>query len=187
MKTFRCSKCGRTDFVEVITDREKISAEYHCAFCGNYAVLGVPTRWGFVEVVKDTVEKIEPTECKPKLEIVKKEARMGKYGTCKFEGCTKKILAGGYCYRHYKEVNGHPYTGVFKNHKGGNIEVPEKGNQEPIPLIQLFLYPELLDKLTAAAKREYRTPELHAAYLIEKALNEKADDTYQPGSGRRGG
>lgn len=112
-----------------------------------------------MEVVKDT-----------KLEIVKKEENVGKYGTCKFEGCTKKILAGGYCYRHYKEVNGHPYTGVFKNHKGGNIEVPEKGNQEPIPLIQLFLYPELLDKLTKAAKAEWRTPEGHAAYLIEKAL-----------------
>lgn len=97
MKTFRCSKCGRTDFVEVITDREKISAEYHCAFCGNYAVLGVPTRWGFVEVVKDTVKT------KPE----KEGKTMSKSGICKFEGCTKKILAGGYCYRHYKEVHGH--------------------------------------------------------------------------------
>ena len=99
---------------------------------------------------------------------------MGKKGICTFAGCDKRILAGGYCYRHYKEVNGHPYTGVFKNHKGGNIEVPEKGNQEPIPLIQLFLYPELLDKLTKAAKAEWRTPEGHAAYLIEKALEDKA-------------
>jgi len=86
-----------------------------------------------------------------------------------------------------KEVNGHPYTGGLKNHKGGNIEVPEKGNQEPIPLIQLFLYPELLDRLTKAAKAEWRTPEGQAAWLIDKALQEKADDTYQSGSGRRGG
>ena len=112
---------------------------------------------------------------------------MGKSGTCKFEGCTKKTLAGGYCYRHYKQVHGHPYTGGLKNHKGGNIEVQGKGNQEPIPLIQLFLYPELLDRLTKAAKAEWLTPEGHAAYLIEKALQEKADDTYQSGSGRRGG
>jgi heat shock protein HslJ len=45
---------------------------------------------------------------------------------------------------------------------------------EPIPLIQLFLYPELLDALTAAAKKEWRTPEGQAAYLIEKGLEVKA-------------
>jgi len=50
----------------------------------------------------------------------------------------------------------------------------EKGNQEPIPLIQLFLYPELLDRLTKAAKAEWRTPEGQAAYLIEKGLEVKA-------------
>ena len=104
------------------------------------------------------------------LEIVKKEENVGKKGKCRFDGCDKQILAGGYCYRHYKEVNGHPYKGGLRNHKGGNIEVPEKNNQEPIPLIQLFLYPELLDKLTKAAKAEWRTPEGHAAYLIEKGL-----------------
>jgi len=121
------------------------------------------------------------------LEIVKKEENVGKKGKCRFDGCDKQILAGGYCYRHYKEVNGHPYKGGVRNHKGGNIEMPEKNNQEPIPLFRIFLDPELLDKLTAAAKREYRTPELHAAWLIDKALQEKADDTYQSGSGRRGG
>ena len=30
------------------------------------------------------------------------------------------------------------------------------------------------------------TPELEAAYLIDKALEEKADDIYQSGSGRIG-
>jgi hypothetical protein len=103
-------------------------------------------------------------------EKIAKEKTMSKSGICKFEGCTKKILAGGYCYRHYKEVNGHPYKGGVRNHKGGNIEMPEKNNQEPIPLFRIFLDPELLEKLTDAAKREYRTPELHAAYLIDKAL-----------------
>ena len=170
-----------------------------CAHCGSGSI--IPEKEfvygkGWIErpkclkcnrdkfVERENPAKIIRTEL---VERVKEEATMAKSGQCKFEGCDKRILAGGYCYRHYKEVNGHPYTGVFKNHKGGNIEVPEKGNQEPIPLFQIFLDPELLDKLTAAAKREYRTPELHAAYLIEKALNEKADDTYQPGSGRRGG
>jgi hypothetical protein len=44
---------------------------------------------------------------------------------------------------------------------------------EPIPLIQLFLYPKLLEALTAAAKKEWRTPEGQAAYLIEKGLEVK--------------
>ena len=122
---------------------------------------------------------------------------MSKSGICKFEGCDKQILAGGYCYRHYKEVNGHPYKGGLKNHKGGNIRMTTEQNivpaasatqADPVPLIQLFLYPELLEKLTKAAKAEWRTPEGQAAYLIEKALEEKAsNDTYQSGSGRRPG
>jgi len=135
-------------------------------------------------------------------ERVKEEAKvMGNSGICKYEGCDKVRLAGGYCYRHYKQVNGHPYKGGLRNHKGGNIEVPEPrvrvkpealaerivlGRVKPLPdsatpLFRIFLDAELLEKLTAAAKREYRTPELHAAYLIDKALQEKADGTYQSG------
>jgi len=46
-----------------------------------------------------TPEAEEKKKLREMLKFDKKEARMGKYGTCKFEGCTKKILAGGYCYR----------------------------------------------------------------------------------------
>ncbi|OPY69848.1 MAG: hypothetical protein A4E63_01761 [Syntrophorhabdus sp. PtaU1.Bin050] len=41
---------------------------------------------------------------------------------------------------------------------------------QPVPLFQIFLDPELLDALTKKAKAEYRTPELHAAYLIDKGV-----------------
>jgi len=51
---------------------------------------------------------------------------------------------------------------------------PKESQPEPIPLIQLFLYPKLLEALTAAAKKEWRTPEGEAAYLIEKGLEVKA-------------
>ena len=153
-----------------------------CAHCGSGSI--IPEKefvygQGWIErpkCLKCGREKFEERENPAKvirkevLEIVKKEENVGKKGKCKFEGCDKQILAGGYCYRHYKLANGQPYRGGQKNHKGGNIEVPEKSNQEPVPLFQIFLDPELLDKLTAAAKREYRTPELHAAYLIDKAL-----------------
>jgi hypothetical protein len=144
--------------------------------------------------IEDTGSNSHDTSPLQTGEKIRQEERMGKKGICTFAGCDKRILAGGYCYRHYKEVNGHPYKGGQKNHKGGNIKMPERGAVEktpaqadPVPLFRIFLDPELLDKLTAAAKREYRTPELHAAYLIEKALQEKADGTYQSGSGRRGG
>jgi hypothetical protein len=171
-----------------------------CAHCGSGSI--IPEKefvygQGWIErpkCLKCGREKFEERENPAKIirtelvERVKEEAKvMGNSGKCKFEGCDKSRLAGGYCYRHYKEVNGHPYRGGQKNHKGGNIEMPEKNNQEPIPLFRIFLDPELLEKLTDAAKREYRTPELHAAWLIDKALQEKADDTYQSGSARRGG
>lgn len=39
--------------------------------------------------------------------------------------------------------------------------------QPNCPLLQIFLDPELLEALTSAAKKAYRTPELHAAYLID--------------------
>lgn len=47
--------------------------------------------------------------------------------------------------------------------------------QEAVPLFHIFLDHELLEALTEAAKKEYRTPELHAAYLIDKGLRGKHD------------
>ena len=163
-----CLHCGSG---MIATTREWVSRHgwtfrKRCVKCGR-------------DKIEDTGSNSHDTSPLQTGEKIAKEARMSKSGICKFEGCTKKVLAGGYCYRHYKTVHGHPYKGGQKNHKGGNIEVPEKSNQQPIPLIQLFLYPELLDKLTKAAKAEWRTPEGQAAYLIEKALQEKADDNYQ--------
>lgn len=43
-------------------------------------------------------------------------------------------------------------------------------DQETIPLIRIFLEPELLDALTKRAKAEYRTIELEATYLVVKGL-----------------
>jgi hypothetical protein len=39
--------------VEVITGRANSPVEYHCG-CGNYAVVGKPARWPFMEITKDT-------------------------------------------------------------------------------------------------------------------------------------
>jgi len=154
-----CLHCGSG---MIATTREWVSRHgwtirRRCLKCGR-------------DKIEDTGSNSHDTSPLQTGEKIAKEKTMSKSGICKFEGCTKKTLAGGYCYRHYKQVHGHPYTGGLKNHKGGNIEVQGKGNQEPIPLIQLFLYPELLDRLTKAAKAEWRTPEGQAAYLIEKAL-----------------
>ena len=58
---------------------------------------------------------------------------------------------------------------------------------ETVTDLLVVLPPEVKEALGAKAKEEYRSPEQQAAYMIHKALQEKADDTYQPGSGRRGG
>jgi hypothetical protein len=164
-----------------------------CAHCGSGSI--IPEKefvygQGWIErpkclkcnrekfVEKENPAKIIRTEL---VERVKEEAKVAKSGICKYEGCDKVRLAGGYCYRHYKEVNGHPYRGGQKNHKGGNIRMTTEQKiipaasatqaDPPIPLIQLFLYPELLEKLTARAKAEYRTPEQQAAYILHKELS----------------
>ncbi len=179
-----CLHCGSG---MIATTREWVSrygwaTRRRCLKCGR-------------DKIEDTGSNTHGTSPLQTGEKIAKEARMGKSGTCKFEGCTKKTLAGGYCYRHYKVVHGHRYEGGKINHKGGNIEMA--GNEEKIcvrvkpevlaeriaqgkvkapldsaiPLIRIFLDPELLEKLTAAAKKEYRTPELHAAWILDKELS----------------
>ena len=127
---------------------------------------------------------------------------MGKSGICKYEGCDKVRLAGGYCYRHYKEVNGHPYRGGLKNHKGGNIEVPdvrvrvkpevlaERMAQGKIKTAEIVVVVDLslFEKLSAQAKASFRDVNQQAAYILHKELSKNnLDDTYQSGSGRRPG
>lgn len=132
------------------------------------------SREKFVE--RENPAKIIRTEL---VERVKEEAKtMGKSGQCKFEGCDKVRLAGGYCYRHYKEVNGHPYKGGLKNHKGGNIEMPGKVQDMVTvevhsegPFVIVRLEPETIEALRKRAKAEYRTAEQQAAYILHKELS----------------
>ena len=168
-----CLHCGSG---MIATTREWVSRHgwtirRRCLKCGR-------------DKIEDTGSNSHDTSPLQTGEKIRQEERMGKKGICTFAGCDKRILAGGYCYRHYKEVNGHPYKGGLKNHKGGNIEMPKiperivlgrvkAESADPVPLFRIFLDPELLDKLTAAAKKEWRTPEGQAAYLIEKGLEVK--------------
>gem|GEM_PF-6978567 len=122
------------------------------------------------------------------LEIVKKEENVGKKGKCRFDGCDKQILAGGYCYRHYKEVNGHPYTGGLKNHKGGNIEMTDvRVRVKPEVLAErmaqelteaseqrtvvVVVDSGLFDRLTTQAKASFRDVNQQAAYILHKELS----------------
>ncbi len=54
-----CTRCMHGHAAEVITGRENTPTEYHCGYCGNYAVVGVPARWPFMEVVKGTIRPEE--------------------------------------------------------------------------------------------------------------------------------
>lgn len=229
-----CRKCMHGNQVEVITDRMNSPVEYHCG-CGNYAVVGMPARWPFMEVTKDTrppkekkagetftaafctgssplniprnipepaqqaviTEKKTAKKCKPE-----KEKKMGK-PKCIIEGCEKLLAAVHLCEDHFREQYGITVE-EYKANKRHRTETPamvaarlkgEKSmlkkekqpakppappvtgipateNDGPVPILQIFLYPELLEKLTAAAKKEWRTPEGQAAYLIEKGMRE---------------
>ncbi len=207
-----CSKCDGNYPLEIINERENSPEEYHCG-CGNYAVVGMPARWPFMEVVKseENYSKKYSTDCdhcetgssplqvgeslKPKKEVpVKKK--------CSHPGCEKDVWVKGLCHKHYKEEHGE----YIPERKGTGVVVPkkeprvklkpeaiqkavdegrisqEKGarllnettgqvmQQEAVPLFCIFLDPELLEALTKKAKEEYRTPELHAAYLIDKGV-----------------
>jgi hypothetical protein len=165
----KCARCGSSS---IVPDTEMLPGVpgWHryekCLMCGCRE---------FVEI--ENPATIIRTEL---VERVKEEAKVAKSGICKYEGCDKVRLAGGYCYRHYKEVNGHPYKGGLKNHKGGNIRMTTEQKvipaasatqADPIPLFRIFLDPELLEKLTARAKAEYRTAEQQAAYILHKELS----------------
>jgi predicted nucleic-acid-binding Zn-ribbon protein len=165
----KCARCGSSS---IVPDTEMLPGVpgWHryekCLMCGCRE---------FVEI--ENPATIIRTEL---VERVKQEAKVAKSGICKYEGCNKSRLAGGYCYRHYKEVNGHPYKGGQKNHKGGNIRMTTEQKvipaasatqADPIPLFRIFLDPELLEKLTARAKAEYRTAEQQAAYILHKELS----------------
>jgi hypothetical protein len=193
-----CLHCGSG---MIATTREWVSKHgwtirKRCVKCGR-------------DKIEDTGSKSHGTSPLQTGEKIAKEASMGKSGICKYEGCDKVRLAGGYCYRHYKEVNGHPYTGGLKNHKGGNIEMTDvRVRVKPEVLAErmaqelteaseqrtvvVVVDSGLFDRLTTQAKASFRDVNQQAAYILHKALNEKADDTYQPGtyqsgSGRRGG
>jgi len=282
MKTFRCSKCGRTDSVEVMHGGEKTPAEYHCTFCGNYAISGVPTKWEFLEVVKGNSDcdlKVVREEKENKalssgsspLQVgesltVKpdKNVPTSKLPKCKIEGCTNTSWIRGVCADHFHKANGTSYDTYLRNRKdrdedpktvaarwtdrrvkrGALVErskaqdckqeetmvtekdckehgitleqykankryktepladvaarvkeaVPQTDEHklpkselgppkpeparpavevkqtepEPVPLLQVFLDPELLVRLIKKAKEEYRTAEMHAIYLIDK-------------------
>lgn len=91
-----------------------------CLHCGSY-MIATTREWVYGhgwtirrrclkcgrDKIEDTGSNSHDTSPLQTGEKIAKEARMGESGTCKFEGCTKKILVGGYCYRHYKQVHGH--------------------------------------------------------------------------------
>jgi hypothetical protein len=126
-----------------------------------------------------------------------KEAEVGtSNNSCKIEGCEKKAWVDGLCGKHYTEEHGEPYKpqprkigmklklpdppGVKVTKQAGPETKPPETetnsveyvsvDHETIPLIRIFLDPELLDALTKKAKAEYRTIELEATYLVAKGL-----------------
>jgi hypothetical protein len=128
-----CRKCMHGHQVEVITDRMNSPVEYHCGYCGNYAIVGVPARWPFMEITK--AEKQPdigiPASARPDNtgssplqvgeSLRKKEEIMF---TCKHDGCDKWGAVAGYCNSHFKEAYGITVE-QYRTEKTGRKEDPE--------------------------------------------------------------
>jgi hypothetical protein len=106
---------------------------------------------------------------------------------CHYEGCEKKELAGGYCYKHFQVVNGKKYVPGQIRHKSGHIDMPEKKQEKadtpepatetrrgdeglPSNIRPVFIPAELYDKLVQLAKAEFRPVDMQAQYLIVKGM-----------------
>lgn len=240
-----CTRCMHGHAVDVITGREKTPTEYHCVFCGNYAIVGVPAKWPFMEVVKQKSTNIEISKniksdnnngsspmqlgeslavkqkaeprvrlSKPAQQPVKKAKEEKKMAQqvlkCSVDGCEKPRSASGICTDHFLERYGITDT-IYREHRqfategparvarrlkadlvqdttANDVEKQETKAPEPekreaktwpgedLPIakgdevIRIALDPDLLKKLAEKAKEAYRTPELHAAYLVSKGL-----------------
>jgi len=47
-----CTRCMHGHLIDAIAGGLNVPTEYHCGYCGNFAIVGVPARWPFMEVVK---------------------------------------------------------------------------------------------------------------------------------------
>ncbi len=139
-----CSRCMHGHQVEVITGREKTPVEYHCG-CGNYAIVGMPAKWPFMEVVKEPVnnsvkyssdvkpannisqnysspmqvgENIIQEKLKSKMLEPQKKAPTSKLPECKVEGCTMRAGIRGVCAYHFHKEYGISYDTYLRNRKG---------------------------------------------------------------------
>lgn len=225
-----CTRCMHGHAVDEISGKGNTPTEYHCVFCGNYAIVGIPAKWPFMVAVKAEKRRSDigipasvksdnngtsPMQVGEKLR--KQEEPMSTF-KCKHPGCDKRGAVAGYCNNHFKErygITAEQYRAEKRGRKEDPMVVAERVREyslaaskarvdrasetfhaameeekekhpvtgipatEPfrevtgqgaIPLIQIYLDPELLEALTVAAKKEYRTAELHAAYLIDQAV-----------------
>lgn len=169
-----CSRCGSQS---TVPDYEYVVGQgwtwyLKCYKCGSMK---------FVEREGTATKEAQPAQVavSSPMTVLKKDGDTMARKKCSYPGCDKRSWLKGLCHKHYTEK----YGEYVPEKKGNGVVLPKAAHNkateefaypvrpaEPIPPIQLFLYPELLDKLTKAAKKEWRTPEGQAAYLIEKAL-----------------
>ena len=125
-----CGKCRHTDQIEIKDD------EIHCHFCGNFAIIGMKSRWPFRNIGLSKVVNQGNHVGKSPVEGTKKEGKMGTYGkTCAIPNCEKKSWLKGLCHKHYIEKFGE-YVPVKR---GTGVVVPKK---EP----RVKLKPEAIQK-----------------------------------------
>lgn len=133
-KPIICRRCMHGHMVETITGRANTPVEYHCGYCGNYAIVGVPAQFPFMvavkresnfdqKVVRERKAPPDQTESgsspmqvgeallKPK----KEEKSMAANARCKVDGCEKFGAFHGFCATHFREEYGIAYYQYQRN------------------------------------------------------------------------
>ena len=94
---------------------------------------------------------------------------------CSVEGCDKNRHKDNMCYHHWREAQGLP--GRTRKAAEPAPEKPETRTPPipaKLPITTLTLnfaeYPELYNKFVESAKKNFRTPELHAYYILSTAF-----------------
>lgn len=132
-----CGHCLHGHMVEVVAGRANSPVEYHCGYCGNYAIVGVPARWPFMEVVKadpsvnpannisrkDFGENISKN-CSSPIQVGEtlrpEKESVSILPKCKAEGCSKLGGIRGFCAKHFNMEFGISYDTYLRNRKDNN-------------------------------------------------------------------
>lgn len=166
-----CGKCRHTDQIEIKDD------EIHCYFCGNFAIIGMKSRWPFRNIGLSKVVNQGNHVGKSPVEGTKKEGPMGTYGkTCAIPNCEKKSWLKGYCHKHYIEKYGEYIPQSTRPYKKKVAEKQMATTKETneAPHVTVYMPEDIKRALEERADKEFRTPQNQVLWFIVRGLGMEA-------------